>query len=351
MLSKNDSTEHGEASGLPAGSQISQVVRAGLPLESALRALAEQTTSRSDRRALLELSADLERGTPLAEAIQKTGARLPRSMSALVAAGLETGRLDIVMQYSIDQSQRSRWLSQQIWTSLAYPLALLWFGTSICLGILLAIIPQFKTIFNDFGTELPGLTIALVTLSDAVGMFGWIAILITMSILAFAWIPLLIFGQTRIGRRWAASIPLLGIVFRLATLSDFCQILAVLLESRLPFPKALRYAASASDNQWLIRKCNRLSRHLEDGDTPDQAAMLVGMPNSLSQVFRHASSDQTVVDALRGISELYAARCSVSSRLAKTIFEPFAVIAVVGFAGITAIAVFLPLIKLLNDLS
>lgn len=351
MLSKNDNADHGDMSGLPLASQLSQAVQIGLPLESQLRALAEQTYSPSDRRARLELSAELERGTPLAEAMQKLGARLPRSMSALVAAGMETGRLDTVMQYSVEQSQRATWLSQQILTSLAYPVVLMWFGSSICLGMLLGIMPQFKTIFDDFGTELPALTLALLGLSDAVGTVGSGLILTAMTVLAFAWIPVLIFGQTRLGRRWASSIPLLGIVFRLATLSDFCQILAVLLESRLPFPKALGFAASASDNQWLIRKCKRISRLLEDGDTPDQAAMLAGMPNSLSQVFRHASSDQTVVDALRGLAELYAARCSVSSRLIKTIFEPFAVIAVVGFAGTMAIAVFLPLIKLLNDLS
>ena len=351
MVSNNDSPDHGDMGDLPIESQISQAVRVGLPLESGLRALAEQTSSRSDRQALLALSADLEQGTPLAEAMQKSGARLPRSMSALVAAGMESGCLDTVMQYSVEQSQRTTWLSQQIWTALAYPLALLWFGTSICLGILLAIIPQFKSIFLDFGTEIPGLTLAIVWMSDAVGTVGWVTILIVMSLLALALIPLLVLGQTRIGRGWAASIPVLGMVFRLATLSDFCQILAVLLESRLPFPKALRFAASASDNPWLIRKCNRLSRLLEDGDTPDQAARLVGLPNSLSQVFRHASSDQTVIHALRGLSELFAARCSVSSRLIKTVFEPFAVITVVGFAGLTAIAVFLPLIKLLNDLS
>ena len=79
--------------------------------------------------------------------------------------------------------------------------------------------------------------------------------------------------------------------------------------------------------------------------------MLSGLPNSLRQVFRHASSEKTFVEALRGLADLYAARCTVSTRLVSTILEPFALVIVMGFAGMTTIALFLPLIKLLNDLS
>jgi type II secretory pathway component PulF len=336
---------------IPFASQVSQTVRAGLPLESGIRALAEQTASGRTRRALLELSDKLEQGIPLVDAMAESQARLPRSMSALVEAGMETGRLDTVMQYSVEQSQRAGWLRQQIWMSMAYPIFLLWFASDICAFVLITIIPQFKNIFNDFGTELPGLTLALVGLSDAALTVGWWPILLFMPLLGLAWIPFLALGRTRLGRRWSTSIPLLGSVFRLATLSDFCQILAILMESNLPFPKALRFAAHASDDYWLGRKCTLVAHAMEEGATPDEAAMLAGMPNSLTQVFRHASSDRTVVEALRGLADLYAARCSVSSRLVGSLFEPFAVILVVGFAGLTAIAVFMPLIKLLNDLS
>ena len=90
---------------------------------------------------------------------------------------------------------------------------------------------------------------------------------------------------------------------------------------------------------------------MDAGATPDEAAMVAGLPNGLQQVFRHASSERTVVDSLRGLSDLYAAQCSASSRLVTRILEPFVVVVVMGNVGITAIALFLPLIKLLNDLS
>ena len=350
-MNTNDDFDRGDDAGDPVVSQMSRAIRAGLPLESGLRALAEQTAWGPTRRALLQLSEDLERGMPLVEGIRVSKARLPRSMSALVEAGMETGRLDTVMKYSVEQSKRATWLRMQIWIALAYPLFLFWFGTLICAFILLTIVPQFKQIFEDFGTELPGLTEFLLGLTSIAVKIGWGPILLCFPVLIMLCVVFMTLGRSQFGQQWSNSIPLLGSVFRLATLSDFCQILAILLESKLPFSKALRFAALASNDRWLARKIQVVAHDLDQGATPDQAATLSGLPNSMSQVFRYASSDRTGVEALRGLSDLYAARCSVSSRLVSTILEPFAVIVVMGFAGTTAIAVFLPLIKLLNDLS
>jgi type II secretory pathway component PulF len=350
-LSDNPYTDGGNVGGIPLASQLGQAVRAGLPLESGLRALAEQTNSWRTRRALLKLSERLEQGVPLTEAMRDSSAFLPNSLSALVEAGMETGRLDTVMQYSVEQSQRATSLRQQIWLALVYPLFLLWFSMMICAFILLTILPQFKQIFDGFGTELPGLTAFLLRISSLATQIGWGPILLAFPILIITCILFFTVKRSKFANRWAASIPLLGAVFRLATLSEFCQILAILLESRLPFSKALRFAAAASDDKWLSRRCQLIAHDMDAGATPDAAAMLAGLPNGLQQVFRHASSERTIVESLRGLSDLYAAQCSASSRLVTRILEPFVVVVVMGNVGITAIALFLPLIKLLNDLS
>ncbi len=351
MLNNEDAISRGKANSQAVSGQISQAIRTGLPLETGLRALAEQTRSGRTRRALMELSERLERGTPLADAMQNMDTHLPHSMSVLVEAGLETGKLDSVMQYSVEQSQRASWLRREVWTSLAYPLFLSLFCAMICSFILVTIIPQFKRIFDDFGTELPGLTVVLIRFSDSIVNF-WHLVGTPIFLIPFALCVLfLLLGRSGLMQRWATSIPLFGTVFRLATYSEFCQILAILTEAKLPFSKALRFAGAASDDRWLKRKCLMMAHDVEHGSTPDEAAMLSGLPNSLRQVFRHASSETTFVEALRGLADLYAARCSISSGLVSTILEPFAVVVVMGFAGMTTIAIFLPLIKLLNDLS
>ena len=113
MQDNNDIIELCDDESNPVAGQVSQSIRAGLPLGQGLIALAEQTSSTKTRNALIKLSKRLDQGMPLADAMRDSQTRLPRSMRALVAAGLETGRLDSIMQYSVVQSQRAASLRLQ----------------------------------------------------------------------------------------------------------------------------------------------------------------------------------------------------------------------------------------------
>ena len=94
MLNQQKIAELSNDDMLPIASQVNRAIRTGLPLESGLIALAEQSRSPKTRRALIALSERLQQGMPLAEAIHESSLGLPRAMGALVEAGLETGRLD-----------------------------------------------------------------------------------------------------------------------------------------------------------------------------------------------------------------------------------------------------------------
>ena len=119
------------AQGSLAG-QLSQTIRAGLPLESALRALAAQSSSSRMRMALTKLSHSLENGMPLEQAFKETKTTLPDSLKSLIAVGIETGRMESVMRYCVERSQRAVSLQQYVWLSLSYPLFLVWMALSIC---------------------------------------------------------------------------------------------------------------------------------------------------------------------------------------------------------------------------
>lgn len=351
VLKDEKTRERGESVAIPVASQLCETVRAGLPLESGLRALAEQTRSRQTREALLELSERLERGTPLKEALRNTDADLPHSMGALVEAGIESGRLDCLMQYSVDQTRNLMSLRQQIWLFLSYPLFLMWVAGVICGATMLLIPSKFKGIFDDFGMMLPYLTETLVTISVAMNSIGapfWIVLAIAVAV---TMLGVQFFGASNSGRRWATSIPMIGRVFQYAALADLCRLLAILAESGLPLPKALRYSGAASEDQWLMRKCQIVAHDIEDGTAPSTAAAMANLPNSLAQVFRNVNSKQVFVEALRGLADIYSARCFNSSQLVNSVVGPIAVTVVIGLIAVMVIALFLPLVKLLNDLA
>jgi type II secretory pathway component PulF len=252
------------------------------------------------------------------------------------------------MQYGIEQTQRAWSLRLQIWIAFAYPLFLLSFAGMVCAFIVLAVVPQFGPIFNNFGTPLPATTVFLIQVSTGLVRLGWVPFATAGSICIGCWAGFLFLGASRWGQRWSTSIPLFGSVFQMAALSDFCQILAILSESGLPFSRAIVFAGRASDDRWLRRKCLLLADDLERGSTPEQAAKIAHLPPTLLHAFRHASSDQTFFAALRGMADIFAARCSVNARVTNTLVEPLAVTIVMLFAGFTTIAMLLPLVRLLN---
>jgi type II secretory pathway component PulF len=222
----------------------------------------------------------------------------------------------------------------------------------VIFGATLYFIPtMMRSIFDDFGTELPMLTQSLINVSSAMNALGWetwaaisLGMGVCLAIVTF-------FGGSGAGRRWSTSIPVIGRVFQYAALSDLCRLVALLAEADLPLPKTLRFAADASDDAWLSDRCRMVADDIETGTSPSTAAAMANLPSSLGVAFRNAASKSSFVEALRSLADIYAARCLNSTQLVSSVITPFVVAIVVGCIGIMVVALFLPLIKLLNDLS
>lgn len=336
----------------PIASQLSHVIRAGLPLESGLRALAEQTRSRGTRHGLISLCEQLERGVPLEEALRETRTMLPPAMNVLIEAGLESGQLNSVMQYCIEQPRRAASLRQQVWLALSYPFFLTWFSLLICCCILLGLVPTFSDVIGsvsrDFQVELPSATRGLLAVVDYLqSLNGW-PWLIPIVFGVVTGLFFLLAGFTNWGHRRSTSVPLIGKAFQYAALVDLCQILAILAESGLPITRALVFAGKASDDRWLARRCQIVSDEIEKGSTPSAAAQLARFPNSLVQAFRETRTTTVFSESLRGLAEVFAALSENSVSVVSQLIGPIAVLFVVVLAGSTMILLMWPLIRLIQ---
>lgn len=343
----------GRADQISISGQLNQVIQSGLPLESGLRALAEQTRSSQTRRTLIALSDSLERGQSLPDALAANSKGLPRRMRALIAAGLSTGRLDTIMMYIIEVSQRAISIKQQIWLAVSYPLFVIWVAFVICGAMLIGVIPQFKDfldqIFESWGKGMPWLTRVVLWISDTLLIVGWETWVFLAIGSLVGYLLFVSFFISDSGYRWTTLIPLFGRVFRFAALTDFCRILAALVESGLPFDKSLQFAAEASDDGWIDRKCRMMLIEIDKGAAPPYAASISGLPNTLCQVFRHTESQKSFAQALRGLADIYAAETQTTSQFANGVIGQFAVALVISVTGLCTLAMTIPMFILLRD--
>ena len=148
------------------------------------------------------------------------------------------------------------------------------------------------------------------------------------------------------------AIPIVGSLFRYLSLSRFCHLLAVLVEFEIRLPDALRMAGDSTRDA-NIRQGGRLAaENVEQGSSLAEAGSATPhFPPDVVHLFRWESRKDAFRDALHGAAEMFAARAQTQSGLIPVLVEPIMLLVVGVTIGSIIIALFMPLIKLVNDLS
>ncbi|MBS0206938.1 MAG: type II secretion system F family protein [Planctomycetes bacterium] len=331
--------------------QADLALQASIPLPPGLRAMASESRSFRVRQALHELADRIENGEPLPAVLESLHSGLSPLMRALIQQGASVGRLDTVLHWAAEQGRRRRTLYWQLWTALTYPLMILAAAFLVTGFVMIAIVPRFRKIFEDFGTELPDVTKFTLAVSTVLASY-WTWAVLVLGLLAVGFLITLICGSPwNSTRRWTQMIPLIGPLLRLAALADFCQLLAVFVELQIPLPKALRLAGMASGDYWLEAAGHEFATEMDMGMCSSSSAMSLGFPPSVAQLLTDKSSPEPLAESLHGLSDLYSIRTEVSSRLVGGVLEPVILVGSSCALGVVVLSLMLPLIKLLNDLS
>ncbi len=328
---------------------LSNRISANLPLHTALTALAEESSSPQAKRVLRELDRRLQNGEAPDVVINTLPERLPATVGKLLQGGLEIGRLDLVMQFLVNQKQWDREFRHRLTMGFAYPTLVLLAVGAVVLFVLLQILPGFEQIFNDFGTELPGVTVLLIWLSNVLRHGGVWLVPVLLAAIIGGWYWLL-FGNIPLffnhsGRRF----PILGPMVHLRQFSEFCEVLAILLEGQLALPKALRFAAAGLSDPGLQTICESLVMRIERGEPIASAANSLELPHAFSLVLRQSSHE--CARELRALASVYSTKGDFTMRSLMMAVDVTVMVAVSIMIVVVVGGLFLPLIKLLNDLS
>ena len=328
---------------------LSQRISANLPLNTALAALADESTSPRAQRVLLDLNHQLESGNSPDLIIGRLQERLPIATSSLLQDGLQMGRMDLLMQSMVRQKQWDRDFRHRILIGLAYPTVILDFFGLWLLALLVGIVPQFKSTYESFGISLPGTTRLLIVLSDVVCGHGhWVIPLILLTVVAgWHW---LVFGRLpRKSRRSLFVLPIIGPLLSLREFSEFCETLAILVEGQLPLPKALRFASTGLFDPGLKTTYQHLATLLEHGDSIESAANRLELPHSISLVLRQSPDE--MARNLRALSSVYATKGDFAIRSVIIAIDVSVMLAISLIMVMTIGGLFMPLIYLVNGLS
>jgi type II secretory pathway component PulF len=332
------------------GGHIAEIISSGLPMEGGLAAVAEEMPAGRLRRALRGIVRELETGADLESVLARR--RAPPYLAALVRAGRRTGRTGEILEGFIANSRVISELRQTVWAALAYPLVLLALIVPLGLFLLLWIIPASAAVFDGFEINLPLITRGLIAVSRFAKESGWqiLACLACAMLVSFLVLRLALGGAGI--HRLMCGIPAIGPFLRWLGLARFSQFLSLLIEGRVPLDEALILAGDAAGDAGIRADCRQIAANVRGGMTLEAAARETGrLPASFVRALSWEGYQDAFPEVLQSTADMYTGRARVLVALLLGIIPPVIVTFVALLVGFVIIAMFMPLIELLNNLS
>lgn len=245
--------------------QFASMLGSRLQLAHVLENLAAETPQRRLREILTDVVEQVKRGTDLSDALASHPGAFNSIYVAIVKAGLESGQLADALYQITEYLTRTDQVVKKMRAAAFYPMLLGLSFYGVLNGMFFFILPRFEAIFSGAGKELPGPTRILVAIG-AVYKAHWALMLGTIFGAAVAFSLWVARPEGRLAwDRWKLGLPLIGGLWRLASLARFIRTLSVQVRNFIPIAEAIRLSASASGNRHIEAMVHQIAADIENG--------------------------------------------------------------------------------------
>ncbi len=332
--------------------QLSTLQDAGLPILRSLRILEGQCKPGPLKSSLIGVIEDVESGSTLSEAMSKQPKAFDNLYVNMVKAGEAGGALEVILQRLAEFKERAESLKRKVKGAMIYPCAVITVATLIVGFIMYYIIPKFKKIFDDFGTELPGMTVLLINISDSVVNYWYLGPAMPFAL----WLMIKIIKKNKTGAYvcdWISlRIPLLGMIFKKSIVARTCRTLGTLIASGVPILEALSITRDTAGNTVFYKAYEHIIAAIREGETMAVPLRETRTVDEMVVNMVDVGEETGALDnMLYKVADVYDEEVGVLVEGLVNLLEPLMVVCLGLIVGFIVIALFMPLIKLLNDLS
>ena len=284
----------------------------------------------------------------VATALKKHPKHFDELYCSLIAAGETSGTLEVMLDRIAIYKEKSEALKATIKKALTYPVATILVAIVVTGILLINVVPQFASTFNDFGSELPAFTQFVVGLSEAVQAW-WMVILGGIAILILSFNRLRSSNRQFAGRVDAAllKIPVFGKIVHDAVIARYSRTLSTTFAAGVPLVEALDATASASGNAVYTRAIKQIRNDVTSGMSLLQATRASGLfPMFLLQMTSIGEESGTLDEMLGKVADQYEMQVDNAVDSISSLIEPM-IMSVLGvLIGGLMIAMYLPIFML-----
>jgi len=323
------------------------MVSTGISLPNALDGIAAQTDNPTLARVIRDLKGAVEAGQDFSAALARYPKYFDKTCVQLVLAGETSGALGEMLERVVEQGRRDAESRGKVRAALTYPAIMVVASIAASVFLLVYVFPKFTPLFQARGIALPLPTRIMMAVSDFFVYRWYVALALAVAAVGgFLWL-----SRTRAGRRYLdqakLNLPVLGPLFRRASLVRSLRTLANMLGAGVPLMQALQLTAQVSGNVWFEEEWERVADGVLEGKQIHQIMESSELfPPTLVQMIAAAEQSGTLDKVLARVADYYDRDLDVAIKSATSVLEPAIIFVMGGVIGTIAMSLMLPIFTL-----
>ena len=331
--------------------QFVSMVRAGVTILDALKMLADATENKKLKQAIVEVRANAEKGESLADSLAQHPKIFPGLMINMVAAGEASGSLDKSMERMATQFERSNKTRALVKKAMMYPMVLCIVMIAVVVVMLVVVIPNYATMFVDLGTELPGITKAVMAASDFVKNYWFILVPLVIGIV----VGVKAFSATDTGKHFfgkiAIKLPLTKDLVIKSASAQMARTLSTLLGSGVPLIEAVDIVSGTMTNIYFKEALEDAKDEITIGQPLSRPLERCGLfPPMVYHMTRIGEETGNTEDMLNKLADYYEEEVEMAVQTLMAAMEPMIIVVMAAIVSVLIAACMAPMLSMYQAL-
>ena len=340
--------------------QLSTLQDAGLPILRSLAILEQQQKPGQFKTIIQGVHTDVSNGTTLSDSMAARPKAFDKLYCKMITAGEVGGVLDLILARLAEFMEKAQKLKNKIIGAMIYPIVVIGLACLIVLGIMLFIVPSFEAIFDDFDSKMPGLTVFLISLSKWLGgrlyptqVIPGAVYVVASPIFIFLFLKLV--RKTTTGRAVIDAItlklPVLGQLVSKTTIARFTRTLGTLINAGVPILDAITITKETTGNYVYNKALGAVHDSVRQGESFAEPLGKAKVCDSIVVNMIDVGEETGDLDKmLERIADNYEEEVDILVASLVSMLEPLMVVFLGLIVGFIVIALFLPMVALIQTM-
>ncbi len=332
--------------------QFVSMTKAGVTILDSLKMLEEQTENKMLRDAISGVRVNVEKGETLSNSVAMFPKVFPDLMVNMVAAGEASGSLDVAMDRMANHFEKSARIRSLVQKAMIYPIVVLCVAIGMIVVMLVMIIPKYTDMFDQLGTDLPGITVAVQKASDFLLSYWFILlpVVIALILLIAAW------AKTDSGKHILHKIKLSVPAFRNLEVkqssSMMARTLSTLMAAGVPLVEAVEIAGQVLNNVYFKEAMQTCKEEITIGQPFSRPLEDVGLfPPMVYHMVKIGEESGNTEEMLNKLADYYDEEVEAAVQALMAFMEPMIIIILAGIVLVLIGACMAPMFKMYGDLN